>query len=207
MGILPPYICLTCRTFSAVCWCHTVPCCQLKSQLYRRSIGNRPMSLHQETGGGNGNVWCMRLGTHASGFGYPQNTPHFWGSKCPINRHFTQLRHKYAKYIKISQFVADFYPQSIFHLAIGQHTLQNAALHGWFRMNNAKLCPSISEQILSSGLTGRLCIVAETAHDLQLRDGGMEGSVARDSRKRWWVKWPWKKHSTHINHLPSGNLT
>jgi hypothetical protein len=35
----------------------------------------------------------------------------------------------------------------------------------------------------------------------------MEGSVARDSRKRWWVKWPWKKHSTHINHLPSGNLT
>jgi len=132
----------------------------------------------------------MRLGTHASGFGYPQNTPHFWGSKCPINRHFTQLRHKYAKYIKISQIVADSYPQSIFHLAIGQHTLQNAALHGWFRMNNAKLCPSISEQILSSGLTGRLCIVAETAHDLQLRDGGMEGSVARDSRKRWWVKWP-----------------
>ena len=32
----------------------------------------------------------------------------------------------------------------------------------------------------SAGLTGRLCIVAETAYDLQLRDGGMEGSVARE---------------------------
>ena len=33
---------------------------------------------------------------------------------------------------------------------------------------------------LSAGLTGRLCIVAETAHDLKLRDGGVEGSVARE---------------------------
>lgn len=32
----------------------------------------------------------------------------------------------------------------------------------------------------TKGLTGRLCIVAETAHDLQLRDGGLEGSVAKE---------------------------
>lgn len=34
--------------------------------------------------------------------------------------------------------------------------------------------------VTAPGLTGRLCIVAETAYDLQLRDGGMEGSVARE---------------------------
>ena len=31
----------------------------------------------------------------------------------------------------------------------------------------------------TKGLTGRLCIVAETAHDLQLRDGGLEGSCGQ----------------------------
>lgn len=34
--------------------------------------------------------------------------------------------------------------------------------------------------VTAPGLTGRLCIVAETARDLQLRDGGVEGSVARE---------------------------
>jgi len=34
--------------------------------------------------------------------------------------------------------------------------------------------------VSAPGLTGRLCIVAETAHDLQLRDGGLEGSVAKE---------------------------
>ncbi|CAJ1423166.1 unnamed protein product [Effrenium voratum] len=34
--------------------------------------------------------------------------------------------------------------------------------------------------VTAPGLTGRICIVAETAHDLKIRDGGMPGSVAQE---------------------------
>ena len=108
-----------------------------------------------------GHFWCMRVGTHGLQVALVCLA---WIPRIRLAFE-AQVPKKQTSMLNIPNCCWS----NLFNLFLwfgnpGQHSLQNAVEH----------------RGRSPGLTGRLCIVAETARDLQLRDGGVEGSVARE---------------------------